>query len=381
MSPCSSHREVGQLVFVGFTGTSVPVEVRAMARDYALGGVVLFARNVESPGQVAELAHDLQQLSGNRPLWIAVDQEGGRVARLKRPFTEWPPMGVLGRSGQVDLAARFARAMGAELSAVGISIDLAPVVDVHTNLSNPVIGDRALAADPEVVARLGAAIINGLQEAGLAACAKHFPGHGDTSLDSHLALPVLDHGPARLRDVELVPFRAAIASGVESILTAHLLVPSLDQTLPASLSPAIVTGLLRDQLGYGGLVLTDDLEMKAVRGERSSAEAAVASLVAGCDAALLCHPDPDAQVAAIEAIIRAVESGELAWGRLDCTAARHRAAQARVQSAAARARRRIGRAGPGPLDRAWRPPSEAELAAIVGAGDHRRIADEVLAWA
>ncbi len=169
---------------------------------------------------------------------MSVDQEGGRVARLKAPFTEWPPMATLGRSGDVKLAERFARALAAELKAVGITLDYAPVLDIHTNPKNPVIGDRALAEKADEVARLGSAIVRALQAEGIAACGKHFPGHGDTSTDSHFELPLVEHPPDRIRRVEFVPFKAAIEAGVATIMTAHVLVPALDEERPASLSRA-----------------------------------------------------------------------------------------------------------------------------------------------
>src|SRR5881396_2775518 len=227
MSPSALRRQIGQLLIAGFDGHQIPVELRSLAKEFSLGGVILFARNVADPEQVAELAFDASRLVPDLPLWVSVDQEGGRVARLKSPFTEWPPMATLGRSGDAKLAERFARALASELKAVGITLDYAPVLDVHTNPKNPVIGDRALAENAAEVARLGTAIIRTLQGEGVAACGKHFPGHGDTSTDSHLELPLIEHPPDRLRAVELVPFRAAIAAGVATIMTAHILIPAL----------------------------------------------------------------------------------------------------------------------------------------------------------
>src|SRR5688500_4035036 len=232
MSLRDVRRHVGQLAMAGFAGHSIPAELRELAREFDLGGVVFFARNVESPEQVAELSHEAQALARELPVWVSVDQEGGRVARLKAPFTVWPPMRTLGRSGDVQLAGRFARALANELKAVGISLDYTPVLDVHTNPRNPVIGDRALAERAEDVARLGRAIIETLQAEGVAACGKHFPGHGDTSTDSHFELPLIEHPPDRLEAVEFVPFRAAIEAGVAAIMTAHILVPSLDEEHP-----------------------------------------------------------------------------------------------------------------------------------------------------
>src|ERR1700676_1374577 len=214
----SLRRQIGRLLVAGFDGQQMPVELKSLAREFGLGGVILFARNIAEPGQVAELCYEAARLVPDLPVWVSVDQEGGRVARLKAPFTEWPPMATLGRSKDVRLAERFARALAAELKAVGITLDYAPVLDVHSNPKNPVIGDRALADTAEDVARLGSAIVRTLQAEGMAACGKHFPGHGDTSTDSHLELPLVEHPPERLRGVEFRPFAAAIEAGVATIM-------------------------------------------------------------------------------------------------------------------------------------------------------------------
>ena len=213
MSLRDIRRHIGQLAIAGFAGDAIPSDLRSLAREFDLGGIILFARNVVAPDQVADLSREAQTLAQELPLWVSVDQEGGRVARLKAPFTVWPPMMTLGRSGDEALAERFARALAAELKAVGISLDYTPVLDINTNPKNPVIGDRALAERAEDVARLGRRIITTLQGAGIAACGKHFPGHGDTSADSHHELPLIEHAPDRLDAIELVPFRAAIDGG------------------------------------------------------------------------------------------------------------------------------------------------------------------------
>src|SRR5436853_621629 len=257
---------MGQLLIGTFAGADIPVEMRSLAREFDLGGVTLFGRlgNIESPEQVAGLAFDIRSLAPDMPPWVGIDQEGGRVARLRAPFTEWPPMAVLGRSDNPTLAARFAKALAAELLAVGVSLDYAPVLDIHTNPKNPVIGDRALGERPEIVAKLGRVIIEELQRAGIAACGKHFPGHGDTASDSHFDLPIVEHPPDRLRAVELVPFKAAIEANVAFMMTAHVLVTSIDDERPATLSKRIVNDILRRELGFGGVVLSDDLQMKAI---------------------------------------------------------------------------------------------------------------------
>src|SRR5947208_4692883 len=264
----SLRRQIGRLLIAGFGGQQVPVELASLAREFSLGGVILFARNVAEPEQVAELCYESARLVPDLPLWVSVDQEGGRVARLKAPFTEWPPMATLGRSGDVRLAERFARALATELKAAGITLDYAPVLDVLTNPKNPVIGDRALAEKAEEVGRLGAAIIRTLQAEGVAACGKHFPGHGDTSADSHHELPLVEHPPERLREVEWAPFKAAADAGVAAIMTAHVFVPALDDARPATLSRRIVTDVLRGELRFDGVIFSDDLEMKAIAATR-----------------------------------------------------------------------------------------------------------------
>ncbi len=317
--PLATRRDIGQLLIGSMPGTAVPVELRSLAKEFDLGGVIFFSRNIEAPEQVVELAAESEALGRLMPAWVSVDQEGGRVARLKAPFTKWPPMATLGRAGKAAdaLAGRFAKALAAELRAVGITLDYAPVLDIHTNPSNPVIGDRALAENADDVARLGRVIIRALQEAGLAACGKHFPGHGDTSTDSHLELPLVEHPPDRLRAVEFAPFRAAVEERVAFIMTAHVLVSSIDETQPASLSPAIVQALLRDELRYDGVILSDDLEMKAVSAKYAVPDAAVEAIRAGCDAVLVCSGDVDLQGRTLEALVRAAESGQIPAKRLD----------------------------------------------------------------
>jgi beta-N-acetylhexosaminidase len=315
-----SVRKVGECTMIGFDGHVVPLDVKRLVRDFGVGQVILFRRNVDTPEQVAELVRELQSVAADArlelPLLVAVDQEGGRVARLREPWTLWPAARALGRTQDEHLARRMGEALAAELSACGIRMDFTPVMDVDTNPANPVIGDRSYGSDPGLVGKMGVAIIHGLQEKGVAACAKHFPGHGDTDLDSHLALPAVDHSRARLDEIELPPFRMAVEAGVASFMTAHVIVRELDDAVPATLSPRIVQGLLREELGFDGVIFTDDLEMKAVSGRWGYAESAVLSMNAGCDAIPVCSIH-DAQVEAMEGLVRAVEAGQVAWSRLD----------------------------------------------------------------
>lgn len=329
MSPTGLRRQIGQLVTLGIPGHTIPADFRSLAREFGIGGVIFFARNVADPEQVAELAFECRTLVPGTPPWVAVDQEGGRVARLRAPLTVWPPAAALGRSGDEDLAARFAGALARELRSLGFTFDCAPVLDILTTTDNPAIGDRAISGDGETVGRLGSAMIRAMQQEGIAACGKHFPGHGDTSVDSHHALPVVEHGPDRLRAVEYEPFRAAMAAGVTGIMVAHLLVPAFDEARPASLSRRVVTGELRDGLGFDGLIVSDDLFMKGCTAQVPVARATVDAVAAGHDMVLLCEPDLGEQAAALEALVHALEAETIPRAQVERSVARQLAAKAR----------------------------------------------------
>jgi beta-N-acetylhexosaminidase len=360
MSLRDFRRQVGRLAIVGFSGHGVPDELRRLVAEFDLGGVIYFNRNIDTPEQVADLSRQVSAIKREWPLWISVDQEGGRVARLRNPFTEWPPAITLGRSGDDVLAARFARALAAELRAVGINLDYAPVLDVHTNPKNQVIGDRALSERADAVARLGATVIRALQENGVAACGKHFPGHGDTSVDSHEALPIVEHDRRRMDAVEFVPFVKAIEAGVATIMTAHVFAPALDERHIASFSSTIVDGLLKQTLGFRGVVISDDLGMKAVSATSSAGEASVAAIQAGCDAVLLCNHTIDEQVSALEALIRAAEGGDISLTRIDDAMKRQHEAKVRMLL--------TNRLRPVGLD-------------VIGCTEHQAVATEMAAWA
>jgi beta-N-acetylhexosaminidase len=364
--PLATRRDIGQFLIGSMPGTTVPVELRSLAKEFDLGGVILFNRNIEAPEQVAELSAECEALGRSMPAWVSVDQEGGRVARLKEPFTKWPPMATLGRAGRESdrLAERFAAALAEELKAVGITLDYAPVLDIHTNPRNPVIGDRALAGKAEDVARLGRVIIRALQGAGLAACGKHFPGHGDTSTDSHFELPLVEHPPDRLRAIEFEPFRAAVAEQVAFIMTAHVLVPSLDEQKPATLSPNIVQKLLREELKYEGVILSDDLEMKAVSAHYAVPDSAVEAIRAGCDAVLICQGDTDLQARTLESLVKAVESGSIPAKRFDDAFMRLKRTKAKFLTA--------DRPGPAARIRALR--------GVLGREEHQLVAAEMAAY-
>jgi len=301
------------LFCLGFDGTAIPNHLRPLLES-SLGGVILFRRNLQDLSQICRLTAALHA-AATSPLLIGVDQEGGRVTRLPPPFLASPAAAVLGALNDPSLAKELAFAVARELHATGFTWNLAPVLDVNTNRDNPVIGDRALSRDPSRVARLGAAIIQGFTDAGILATAKHFPGHGETATDSHLTLPESPQSSARWRAIEFVPFRRAIGVGVPLVLVAHLACPALDPGAPSSLSQRIITSILREELEFGGVVVSDDLDMKAIAARFDIGEAAVRFLEAGGDLILICH-DPGRQRAAMAAVEAAVRSGRLSEARL-----------------------------------------------------------------
>jgi len=313
------EQQAASLFSVGFSGQA-PSQELSMLLARGVGGVIVFSRNVGSPDDVLELNRAIKREAG-RPLLIGVDQEGGRVARLRRGFTELPPMRAVGARGDAAISRALGGLLAREMRAVGFDLSYAPVLDVDTNPQNPVIGDRSFGATPTVVIEQGLAFAQGLQEAGVAACAKHFPGHGDTSQDSHLELPRLAHDRERLDRVELAPFRAAANADIAAIMTAHVIFEAVDARYPATMSSAVVRGVLRDELGYEGLVVSDDLEMRAIADHFGVEAAVLLGLQAGVDHFLICHSAERAQ-RAIDAVVGAVESGALSRAQLDAATRR-----------------------------------------------------------
>lgn len=307
------REKIGGLFMVGFDGTNPPESLAELIQNYFVGGVILFRRNIRSKAQLSELISQIKKLAEGRPFLIAVDHEGGRVFRMPPPFTQWQPMATVKTEEE---AYETGKIMAEELKEVGFNVNFAPVLDVNTDIKNPCIGDRAFSNDPFKVASLGISLIKGLQDNGIIACGKHFPGHGDATLDSHTDFPVLPHTLGRLEALELVPFRAAVESGVKSIMTAHVVYEGIDPNFPATLSPIIVNDLLRKQIGYKGVVFTDDLQMTAVGKKWPLGDACVRSVRAGCDVCLICR-DNSAQKNAIEEMIRALTSGELSETVID----------------------------------------------------------------
>lgn len=298
---------VGQLIVGGFSGATLPPSFARELSAKRRGGAILFKRNLPSVPEAADLcAAILEAAPRDLPPFIGVDQEGGRVSRLPAPFLKLPPMRELASLGDLELVMAAARAVGIELAAIGFNLNFAPVLDVNTEAENPVIGDRAFGSDTRTVMRFGIAYVRGLQNANVLACGKHFPGHGDTRVDSHDALPVVTHPRSRLDQIDLPPFRAAIGAGVAALLSAHVVYERIDAGVPATLSRSICASLLRAELGFEGVLFSDDLEMKAITARWSIEDAAIEAVWAGCDAVLVCS-DEDAQARVHEALTRAAE--------------------------------------------------------------------------
>ena len=326
-----------RLLLVGFQGREVDGDVGGLV-DAGVLGAILFGRNVGTAAETSLLVRQLKSRAG-RPFPVAVDQEGGRVARLRgSPYTALPPMRVLGQRADAETARNVGRLLAYELRATGFDWDFAPVLDVDSNPANPVIGDRSFGAGPQEVARLGVALAEGMERAGVASCGKHFPGHGDTSQDSHLTLPVLEHGLPRLEAVELVPFRAYARAALASVMTAHVRFPALGEDVAATMSHASITGLLRERIGFEGVAVSDDLEMKAIA---DPAAAAVDAVRAGVDVLLVCH-HPAVQHRVLDALVAAARNGIVTEQRL-------REAHARIDTLVGRfvrpAEDRIGELG------------------------------------
>ena len=317
-----SHDEIsiaaGQVLIAGFPGHQAPPELLDSARQNQLGGVILFKRNINSLSQVSEaLSEVVEAFADDKPPMIAVDQEGGRVQRFGPPVLQLPPMRTMGDIDDPALTERAAALLGEQLRCLGFNICFAPVLDIDTNPDNPIIGNRSFGRTSERVIRHGLAFARGLESASVLSCGKHFPGHGDTDLDSHLALPRLPHSLERLESVELQPFRAT-ADAIPTLMTAHVIFEAIDPELPATICPEVITGVLREKLGYRGLVFSDDLEMKAL----SDHESAWRAIEAGCDVLLVCS-DADALALAREGLIRRATDHPAFRQRLQEAAERH----------------------------------------------------------
>lgn len=308
------NKKIGQLLIIGIKGKSLSDDEIKFITSNNIGGIILFERNIESPQQLFTLCSQLHSLKKmmnlETPLFIAIDMEGGRVHRLKPPFTQWPAQKRLGEIDSTAVSFKFGFHMGLELGAVGINLNFAPCIDTLTNPNNKVIGDRSISADPESVAKHASALIRGFIKSGIIPCAKHFPGHGNTLIDSHEDLPIEELTLAELEKVQLIPFKKALRARLDLIMTSHIKFKKIDPDWPVTLSPVFINNLLKKEWRYRNLVITDDLDMKALVKNYDRKLIPIQALKAGADILLYCN-DPTSPALALECIRMGIEKGEL----------------------------------------------------------------------
>ncbi|MDU0330834.1 beta-N-acetylhexosaminidase [Paenibacillus sp. 3LSP] len=314
----STDEKIGQLVLVGMDGTEPNDVTRQLIEEYHVGGFIFYKNNIQDTKQALALFNGLKTANQNKavPLFLSVDEEGGRVSRMPGELAKLPAARKIGNTGSTELAGQIGEIIGKELAGFGLNLDFAPVLDVNSNPDNPVIGDRAFGTKPEIVSRMGIAVMKGIQEQGIIPVVKHFPGHGDTSVDSHLGLPVVEHDLDRLRKLELVPFKQAIQEGADVVMIAHLLMPKLDPDHPASFSKAVIHDLLREELGYEGTIISDDMTMGAIVEHYDIRDAAVQFIQAGGNIVLVGR-DAEKEKQVIQALRDAVNSGKISTETLD----------------------------------------------------------------
>lgn len=313
----SIDEKVGQLIFAGITGVTVTEETKILINEYKVGGIILFANNLDNPEQSIQLLNHIKIENGKNPLplFLGVDQEGGRVERLP-DLIKLPTNQKIGTKNNEQFAYEIGELLGKQLHAFGFNLNFAPVLDVNSNPNNPVIGDRSFGDAPEVVSKFGVQSMQGMQSQHIISVIKHFPGHGDTDIDSHVELPLVDKSLEKLNGLELVPFRNAIEAGAEVVMTAHILLPQIDAEFPASMSEKVITEILREQLKFDGIVITDDMTMQAITGHFDIDDAAVESVKAGTDIILMAH-DYDELVSVFNRLKEAILSGEITEERIN----------------------------------------------------------------
>lgn len=305
----TAKKALGQLFITGLNGLELSETSAAFLKSANIGGVIFFAPNYENPGQIAEFVNQIQECKSELPLWISVDHEGGRVQRFKKSFTKIPDAAALASAGSPKQVFELAQMIAKELKAVGINLNFAPVADINTNPKNPVIGTRAFGSDEETVTKMITAVVRGHLVEEVQPCVKHFPGHGDTSVDSHFALPKVETDLNTLSEREFKPFIKAFKSHCSLVMTAHVICKKIDADRPATLSPKILQDILRDQLRYSGLIVSDDMEMKAITDHFGAEDAPRLAIEAGCD--LLIYRTEAATRAAHAALTRALDAGKL----------------------------------------------------------------------
>lgn len=320
----SMEEKIGQILLVGFEGKSIGEDekTKAMIDELHVGGLILYARNVEESSQLRSLLNDLKEENRKAhgeaaiPLFLSVDEEGGRITRMPQAFTSLPTNRAIGKVHKEGFSYEVGKVIAKEISAFGYNMDFAPVLDINSNPKNPVIGDRSFGNRADLVTALGVKTMEGIRDGGVIPVVKHFPGHGDTSVDSHIGLPKVNKKLSDLTKFELLPFQAAIQKGADVVMIAHILLPKIDPDYPSSLSKKIISDLLRDQMGYQGVVITDDLTMGAIAKHYSLGKAAVQSFLAGSDILLVAHQYENAKEV-YQAMKTAVEEGKITEERLN----------------------------------------------------------------
>nr|WP_255550379.1 beta-N-acetylhexosaminidase [Sporosarcina sp. E16_3] len=312
------EEKVGQLLVIGVEGTSYSGEMDNLIRNYHVGGVIIMGRNVATTTEMLQLINDIKKANepNKSPLFISVDEEGGRVSRLPAGLPKLPPSAEIGKLNDESVSYLAGAYLAVVLSEFGYNINFAPVLDVNSNPRNPVIGDRSFGSDPYQVAKLGISTMHGMMDNGIIPVVKHFPGHGDTVVDSHKSLPKVETTLEELRNVELVPFQKAIEEGADAVMVAHILFPALDPDYPSSMSKAIITGLLRNQMQFEGVIITDDLTMGAIENDYTIPEASVQSFIAGSDLLLVVR-NYEGQINTFKALKKAIATGEITEERLN----------------------------------------------------------------
>ncbi|HHW00457.1 MAG TPA: beta-N-acetylhexosaminidase [Clostridiaceae bacterium] len=318
ISNMTLEEKVGQLVIVGLEGYAMDENARSMIEDYHVGGFILFGRNVENANQLLDLINSLKVTNSKKkvPIFISVDQEGGRVNRMPEELIKLPSGRVVGEVNDEDLSYEIGGVIAEQLRSFGFNMNFAPVLDIDSNPKNPVIGDRSYGSSAEIVSKLGMESMKGIRKGGIIPVVKHFPGHGDTFVDSHIGLPTVDSDIDRLNDFELVPFIEAINNRADAVMVAHILINKIDPEYPASLSKIIIKDILRRELNFNGVVITDDITMGAITENYDIGDAAVRAVNAGSDIVLVCHGH-DNRIAVLDALTKAVQNGTIPEKRLD----------------------------------------------------------------
>ncbi|WLD93602.1 beta-N-acetylhexosaminidase [Alkalihalobacillus sp. AL-G] len=323
ISNMSLNEKIGQMIFAGITGPTLNANTRSLINNDKVGGIIFYPENLQTPQQTVQLLNQIKSENAHNrlPLLLGVDQEGGRISRLPGDIIKLPTNKQIGTINNPKLSYEIGALLGMELKAFGFNLDFAPVLDVNSNPNNPVIGDRSFGNNPEIVSSLGIETMKGIQSQKIISVIKHFPGHGDTSVDSHLELPEVDKNLEELKELELIPFKRAIGEGADVVMAAHILLPKLDAELPSSISKRIITDILRKRLNFNGVIITDDMTMEAITDNYEIGRAAVESVKAGSDIVLVAH-DYENVVAAVDSLNGAVQNGEISIERINASVTR-----------------------------------------------------------